>query len=75
MKNEIAPAGQTLSSNIDDNPYLWLSRNGHMEARLFHESVEEVLFFFRRIGTDGRGVAKTMTKEGFQQSYSLRPAA
>lgn len=47
------------------------SRNGFMEARIICESADDVTFFFRRIGTDGRGVAKAMAKDGFERTYRL----
>lgn len=58
----------------DDQPYMWASRNGQLEARLFDEGAEDVLFFFRNVGSKVRGVSKTMSKDSFQNTYRLKPS-
>jgi hypothetical protein len=61
-----------MTNKID---FPWRSRNGVTEARLVVETVEDVTYYFRNVGSSSRGVAKTMTKDAFERTYTLGAAA
>lgn len=56
----------------EDTTFIWLSRNGHIEAHLLDEQVENVVFSYRRVGADSCGETTSLSKEWFHQLYRLR---